>query len=59
MKEMIIKMNGKKISLSKAEDIIGKERMNQRIQDAIEYAHEEPGEPCGWMDGMEMLIVEF
>lgn len=53
---MIIKMNGKKISKKKAEEMIGKERLQQRIEEAKQAFREDPLEEISWMDGME---IEF
>lgn len=54
----IIYLNDKKISKKKAEELIGKERLKQRIKDAIQSHYEDPYELCSWMDGMEIKVVE-
>lgn len=55
---LIIKINNKKVSQKTAREYLGQRRFEERIQAAKEYSIEEPGEPCTWMDGMEMLYIE-
>lgn len=47
-------MNSKKISRKAAEELIGKERLEKRIKDAVETFREDPYIELSWMDGMEI-----
>lgn len=49
-----IYLNGKKVSKRKAEQIIGKERLENRINDAKETYTNDPYTKIEWMDGMEI-----
>lgn len=51
-----IKVNGKKISKKAAIEQYGKEKIENRIKEAIEAFHDDPYELCTWMDGMEIII---
>ncbi len=51
---MIIKMNGKKITKKAAAELIGKEKLEARIQEAREAHQADPWELISWMDGMEI-----
>lgn len=53
-----IKVNGKRISKKAAIEQYGKERIENRIKDAIESYYEDPMELCTWMDGMEIKVSE-
>lgn len=53
---MIIKMNGKKITKKAAAELIGKERLEARIQEAREAHQADPWELITWMDGMEITF---
>lgn len=57
MMEIIIKMNGKKISHKKAEELIGKTKLDSRIKQAIEEKQDDPLTLVDWMDGMEIDIA--
>ena len=52
----IITINGKRISMKKAEEQYGKERMKRRIEEAKETFREDPYVEISWMDGMN---IEF
>ena len=51
-------MEGKKISMSKAKELIGDERLEARTQDAIEEHIEDPLTLNTWMDGMEIKVID-
>ena len=51
-----IRLNGKKISRKKAEELFGKDRVERRINEAIEAYMEDPWEISSWMDGMEVVV---
>lgn len=53
-----IKVNGKKISKKEAVERFGKDKVEERIQEAIEYFYEEAGcdDTSSWMDGMEIVV---
>ena len=51
---MKIYMNGKQISKKAAAELIGEERLNNRIEEAREGFMEDPNEMQSWMDGMEI-----
>ena len=53
-----IKLNGKKISLKKAKELVGEKRMAERIADAKDAYWDDPFEPNIWMDGMEIIVRE-
>lgn len=55
--KIIILVNGKQISKKVAADKFGKERIENRIKDAIEHYTEDPLEPSTWMDGMEIKVI--
>ena len=51
---MEININGKKITRKAAAELIGKERLEARIQEAREAHQADPWELISWMDGMEI-----
>lgn len=51
-----IRLNGKKISRKKAEELFGKDRVERRVKEAIEAYMEDPWEISSWMDGMEVVV---
>ena len=53
-----IKVNGKKVSKKAAVELIGKERLEERINDAITTYYNDPMELNTWMDGMEIIVTE-
>lgn len=53
---MKIYMNGKKVTKKEAENAIGKERLEARIEEAREALMMDPYEVQSWMDGMEITM---
>lgn len=53
-----IKVNGKKISKKAAFEKFGKERVENRIQEAIEEYYNDPYTLVDWMDGMAIKVYE-
>ena len=53
-----IRVKGKKISRKKAIEEYGKERIKNRIQDAIDSYYNDPMELVSWMDGMTIKVIE-
>ena len=53
---MTIFKNEKEISRQEAEALIGKDRMDKRIEDAKQTHTEDPNTEISWMDGMR---IEF
>lgn len=53
-----IKLNGKKISLKKAKELVGEKTMAERIADAKDNYWDDPFELNIWMDGMEIIVRE-
>ena len=53
---MKIYMNGKRISKKSAAELIGKDRLEKRIQEAKETHEADPYVENSWMDGMR---IEF
>ena len=51
---MKIYMNGKQISKKEAAELIGEDRLKNRIEDAKEGYMEDPDQLLTWMDGMEI-----
>lgn len=51
-----IKVNDKKISKKAAIETYGKEKIENRIAEAIEAHYEDPMELSTWMDGMEIIV---
>lgn len=52
-----IRINGKKISMKKAVEEHGKEKMEQRVKEAIESHYADPLERCSWADGMSIAVA--
>ncbi len=53
-----IEYKGKKITKKEAAELIGKERLEERIKDAKEGYYEDPFQTASWMDGMEIIVTE-
>lgn len=53
-----IKLNGKRISLKKAKELVGEKTMAERIAEAKDAYWDDPFELCVWMDGMEIIVRE-
>lgn len=51
-----IRINGKKVSKKKAEELIGKEKLARRIEEAKETFMEDPFILNQWMDGMTITF---
>lgn len=54
--KIIIKVNDKKISHKTAFEIYGKDRMANRIKEAIEQHCKDPLTVNSWADGMEIIV---
>ena len=55
---MKFKMKGNPITKKKAEELIGKERLKKRIEDAKETFREDPNIEISWADGMEIILLQ-
>ena len=53
-----IEYKGKKITKKEAAELIGEERLEERIKDAKEGYYEDPFQTASWMDGMEIIVTE-
>jgi hypothetical protein len=53
-----IELNGSRITKKEAAELIGKERLEERIKDAKEGYYEDPFQTASWMDGMEIIVTE-
>lgn len=49
-------VNGEEITEKEADKRFGEERMNERLEDAMESYFEDPMELNTWMDGLEIKI---
>lgn len=49
-------VNGKEITEKEADQRFGEERMNERLEDAMESYFEDPMTLNTWMDGLEIRI---
>ena len=58
MLKVVIKVNGKKISLKKAKELVGEKTMAERISEAKDAYWDDPFEPNVWMDGMRIIVYE-
>jgi len=54
--KMEIRMKRKKVSRKKAEEMIGKGKLEERIIEAEEVFAQEPETSISWMDGMEIIF---
>jgi hypothetical protein len=53
-----IELNGSRITKKEAAELIGEERLEERIKDAKEGYYEDPFQTASWMDGMEIIVTE-
>ena len=53
---MQILIKGKPVSRKQAEELVGKERMDKRVEEAKETHAEDPLTEISWMDGMEITF---
>ena len=49
-------VNGKEITEKEADERFGHERMNERLEDAMQSFFEDPMTLNTWMDGLEIRI---
>lgn len=49
-------VNGEEITEKEADKRFGEERMNERLEDAMESYFEDPMQLNTWMDGLEIKI---
>lgn len=49
-------VNGKEITEKEADKRFGEERMNERLEEAMQSYFEDPLELNTWMDGLEIKI---
>ena len=54
---MRYKMKGKPITRKRAEEILGKEKLNRRIKEAKETFREDPNIEISWTDGLEIILL--
>ena len=52
-----IYFKGKHISKATAEERFGKDRIKNRLNEAIQAYFEDPYEICEWMDGMKIIVT--
>lgn len=53
-----IELHGSRITKKEAVELIGEERLEERIKDAKEGYYEDPFQAASWMDGMEIIVTE-
>lgn len=53
-----IELNGSRITKKEAAELIGEERLEERIKEAKEGYYEDPFQTASWMDGMEIIVTE-